>query len=161
MAKTGKTILLVIAGLVICVAIVSVGTAVWFFASALDTVSADSGTATRSFADIRARFQGIDPILRLTDSGPVVTRKPPEASAAGGLRTVHLAAWDPGNEKMATVTLPFWLLRFKTGEINISAESAAPGVRLSTTVRELEQYGPAIWIDHQDQDGSRVLIWTE
>jgi hypothetical protein len=161
MTKTGRTVLLVVVGLVVCVAIVGVGTAVWFFASALQTVSADEGSASRSFSDIRARFEGSDPILKVTDSGPVITRKPPQASTAGGLKNVQLIAWNPGDEQLATVTLPFWLLRFKSGPITLSAESAVPDVRLSMTVEELERYGPAVWVDHEDGDGSRVLIWTE
>ena len=161
MTKTGKTILLVVVGLIVCVAIVGAGTAVWFFTSALETVAADEGRATQSFADVRARFNGSGPILRMTDREPVVTRKPPEASAAPDLKNVHLIAWDSGDEKLATVTLPFWMLRLTERPINISGETAVPGVRLSVTVQELERYGPAIWIDHADQDGSRVLIWTE
>lgn len=161
MTKTGKTILLVIVGLVVCVAIVGIGTAVWFFTSALETVQADEGRATRSFADVRARFDGSAPILNMNDDRPVVTRKPPEASTVRDLKNVHLISWDSGDEKLATVTLPFWMMRLSEGPINISGETAVPGVRLSMTVEELERYGPAIWIDHQERDGSRVLIWTD
>ena len=161
MTKTGKTVLLVVGGLIICVGIVGVATAVWFFTSAFQSVSADEGRATRSFADVRARFNGSVPLLEMTDRGPVVTRKTPDAIPGRDLKNVHLIAWDPGDEQLATVTLPFWVLRLKDGPINISAESAVPDVRHSMTVEELERYGPAIIIDHTEQDGSRVLIWTE
>src|SRR5688572_7431738 len=161
MTKTGKTVLLVVAGLIICIGIVGVAATVWFFTSAFESVAADEGRATRSFADVRARFNGSVPVLDMTDRGPVVTRKAPEAIPGRDLNNVHLIAWDPRDEQLTTVTLPFWMLRLKEGPINVSAESAVPDVRLSMTVEELERYGPAILIDHREQDGSRVLIWTE
>ena len=161
MTKTGKTILLVVVGLVVCFAIVAAGGVVWFLTSALETTAADKGTATQSFADIRARFEGNDPILKMTAGGPLLTRQPPSTSAPHPVKAVRLVAWDPDEQKLSTVTLPFWMLRFTDGPINVSAESSVPDVRLSMTVEELERYGPAVWIDHEDLDGSRVLIWSE
>ena len=161
MTKTGKSILLVVLALIVFVVVMVVSAGVWFFTSALQTVAADQTRATQSFADVRGRFDGSDPVLRMTDSGTVVTRQPPDTRPGRELQKVSLIAWDPDEERLATVTLPFWLLRMKDGPINLSARSAVPNVRVSLTVTELERYGPALLLDHTDGDGARVLVWTE
>jgi hypothetical protein len=134
---------------------------VWFFTTALDTVPADQAEATRSFGDARARFGESLPLLEMSERGPVLKRQPPAPVAGPDLKNIQVIAWDPGDEKLVRVTLPFWLMRMTDGPINVSAESAVPGVRLSMTVDELERYGPALLIDHSEEDGSRILIWTE
>jgi hypothetical protein len=161
MTKTGKTVLLVVLGLIVCVGMVGVVGAVWFFTSVLETVTADEAEAGRSFTDVRARFGESLPLLEMGDRGPVLKRKPPEAPAGHNLKNIQVIAWDPGDEELVRVTLPFWLMRLSDGPINVSAESAVPGVRLSMTVEELERFGPALLIDHMEEDGSRILIWTE
>jgi hypothetical protein len=161
--KKTKTVLLVVVGLIICVGIVGVGAAVWFFTSAFETVAADETRATRSFEEVRARFGGAGPVLRMTDDGPVVAREPPQVRPARDLQSVHLLAWNPQDERLATFTLPFWLMRMKEGPIDISAESAgwSRSAKMSMTVEELERYGPALLIDHADEDDGRILVWTE
>jgi hypothetical protein len=37
----------------------------------------------------------------------------------------------------------------------------ATGGRLSLTLEDIQRYGPALFSDHRDEDGSRVLVWTE
>ena len=162
MTKTGKTILLVVVGLAGLVGITIVGVGVWFFTSVLQTVAADEARATQSFADVRARFAGAEPVLRMTERGPELNRQPPETAPERDVQRVSLIAWDPDDEQLATVTLPFWLLRLKKdGEINLSSSSTVPNVRVAFKVSEVERYGPALLMDFTSGDGSRVLIWTE
>jgi hypothetical protein len=57
------------------------------------------------------------------------------------------------------LTLPFWLLRLRDSGVDVSI--AADGTRLTMTMDEVERYGPALVLDHLEEDGSRVLVWTE
>jgi hypothetical protein len=72
-----------------------------------------------------------------------------------------MLAWKPGNAELVNVRLPFSLLRLRSGPIDIGASSYSPNARFSMTVRDVERYGPALWVDHMEEDGARVLVWTE
>ena len=99
--------------------------------------------------------------MLMKEERPVLVREPPNAPRAQALQRLHMIGWDPDREVLAHVTLPFWLVRMKPGNINLSASSAVPNVRVSLTVEELERYGPALVLDHTGDDGAHVLIWTE
>lgn len=161
MTKTTKTVLLTLAGIVVCTAILVVGVGVWFFSSAIETLQADGPAAAQSFADVRARFAGSDPVLAMSDSGPRFTRQPPAAGPEREVENLRLIAWDPEEGQIASVTIPFWLVKLRDGPFSISASTVLPNVRLSIRASELEQYGPALLMDQSGEDGSRVLIWTE
>jgi hypothetical protein len=161
MTKTGKTILMAVVALIFLVGMTVVGFGVWFFTSALETVAVDEAGATQSFDDVRGRFAGRESVLRMTERGPVIARQPPSAGTRSDLQRVRLMAWDADDRRLASVNLPFWLVRLQPGPLNVSGTSAVPNVRLSITVDDLERYGPAVLIDHTEEDGSRILIWTE
>jgi hypothetical protein len=160
MTKTAKTVLLAIVALVAMCGIVVVGLAIWFFTSALESVPADEAQATRSFAEVRAKFANRTPLFELTDHGPVLADETGAKTAAGQIESVRVIAWNADEQKLATVSLPFWMLRMTDGPINVSASSPA-STRLTVTADELERYGPTLLIDAEEEDGSRVLIWTE
>jgi hypothetical protein len=161
MTKTTRNVLLLIVGLVVFCAIAIVGFGVWFFTSALEQTPADVARATESFAEVRGRFQNGEPLLSMTPQGPVFVRQPPATPPARDLESLRLIAWDPEEGQLARVTIPFWLVRLKEGPFSISASTILPNVRVSMTADELERYGPSLLLDQQDEDGSRVLIWSE
>ncbi len=161
MTKTTKTVLLVLTGVVVCTAILVAGVGVWFFTSAVESVAVDGSEAARSFADVRARFAGSEPVLVMADSRPQFTRQPPATPPARELESLRLMAWDPDERQLANVTIPFWLVKLRDGPFSISASTFLPNVRVSIRAAELERYGPALLMDQSDQDGARVLIWTE
>src|SRR5918993_5702722 len=141
MTKTGKTVLLAVVALVTMCGIVVVGLAIWFFTSALESVPADEAQAARSFAEVRAKFGNRTPLLEVTDRGPVLVDKTGDRTAAGDIESVRVIAWNADEQKLATVSLPFWILRVTDGPINVSASSAT-STRLTVTADELERYGP-------------------
>lgn len=159
--ETARTLMIVV-GAVILVIIVCIGAAVWFFTSSINVAKADPATAQQSFAEIRERFSGITPVLELRDDEPVVTRRPPGDTTGARLALLRVIVWDGGDERLARVDLPFWLLRLKSGPIMFSERhSGRRERRLNLTVEELEQYGPTLVLDHQGRDGEQIIIWTE
>lgn len=160
MQKTTKTVLLVLTGVVLLVGVTAVGLGVWFFTSAIESAPADAAQATASFSEVRARFPVGDPVLEMTDAGPRWNRQPPTGPVRS-LETLRLIAWDPDDGELARVTIPFWLVQMRDGPFSLSASTFLPNVRLSVRAADLERYGPAVLMDHQAEDGARVLIWTE
>ena len=159
MARKRSTILMVIIGIVVCIVIVGAGTLTWFYLSVFDSVDADEAVATRSLDEARARFKGQQPILELRDDKVALLRKAPEVGSTRDLQNVRVLTWNAGEGTLTTLTLPFWLLRLRDSGVDVSI--AADGTRLTMTMDEVERYGPALVLDHLEEDGSRVLVWTE
>ncbi len=61
-----------------------------------------------------------------------------------------------------TFSLPFWLLRMKSGPIRISAYQQGWDDRgVSFRVEDIEKHGPGIIVDVTEPNQGRVLIWAQ
>ena len=158
--KKAKPVVIVIAGLVVCAIVLLVAAGAWFFTSALERSHLDAAAADLSFEEVRQQFGGQEPVMLMEANGPVLARQPPSESPARDLQRLHMMGWDRDRQVLAHVTLPFWLVRMKPGNINLSA-SGSQNVRVSLTAEDLERYGPTLVLDHTAEDGAHVLIWTE
>ena len=70
-----------------------------------------------------------------------------------------MLAWDPGERALADVTLPMWLLRLKSGPIQLGGYVTGMddhGVRL--TADEIARMGPGVILDLTTPTGERVLL---
>jgi len=60
------------------------------------------------------------------------------------------------------VEIPFWILRLKTRGTLVDVGSGNIDLqKLRLTVDDLERFGPTLIVDHQDMNGSRVLLWSQ
>lgn len=158
--ETARTLMFVV-GVLILLAVLGLGSAVWLFTQSFDVSTADEASATQRFEEIRERFVGITPVLEIRDHDPVITRRPPEQETGTRLTTMRIVHWDADDDSFTRLDLPFWLLRLKSGPIEIvSNRTPMSDQGLGITVEELERYGPTLILDHEER-GSRVLIWTE
>ena len=159
--ETFRTLTIVI-GLVILLAVLGLGSAAWLFTRSVELGKADEASATRAFDHVRARFPGVTPVLEVRGEEAILTRKPPHAPPGPRLTTLHVLHWDPDDESFAQIDLPFWLIRLKSGPIEVAAnQDVVNGGDLGLTVEELERFGPTLVMDHAGRDGDRLLIWTE
>jgi hypothetical protein len=158
--ETARTLTIAL-GLLILLAILGLGSAAWLFSRTVDVATADEASATDQFDRIRARFAGTAPVLQVRDGEPVLARVPPDRGSRK-LETLRLMHWDPDDDSFARIEVPFWLLRLKSGPIEIvsDASSLSDG-RLGITVEDLERFGPTLVVDHEGERGDRLLIWTE
>jgi hypothetical protein len=159
--ETFRTILIVV-GVLVLLAIVGLGSAAWLFMRGFETSQADAASATETFDDVRNRFAGTSPVLVIEDDRPTVARKPPAQSNGVRLTALRILVWDPEDERVARIELPFWLLRLKSGPIEIAADRDwMEETELGLTIEELERYGSTLVLDHQARDGARLIVWTE
>jgi hypothetical protein len=156
------TIIMIVVGVVICVTVVGLGAGAWFFASAFDSTSSDEATAGRAFDDVTRRLGTSDPIIDIQNDRAIITRQPPEA-AASELQRLQILTWNPDEDRLTRVTLPWWLLRLKSGSFDLNSEAGSGfhSTRITITPDEIERYGPALLVSHTEPDGQRVLVWTE
>ena len=72
-----------------------------------------------------------------------------------------MLGWDCNDEELVRVTIPFWMIRMKPGDINVSSGDGNRSVRLSLSADDLEGYGPTLLLDHTDEEGYHLVLWTE
>jgi len=136
-----------------------VGAGVYIVAKQVDVETASPASAEREFDEARARFAGQSPLISLDDRGrPNVIEAEPEVEGTNErINSLHVLAWDPEEDKIARVRIPFWLIRMK-GTVSFGEFSWD---RESLSVDDIERHGPGLIIDHTDRDGTRVLVWAE
>jgi len=129
----------------------------------LELQTTDHATATAEFERVRAQFPDRMPLLEVTEDGQTrYVDANRVVAGAGTVDALHLLAWDPDEGQLARISLPFWLLRLKSGPIEFGAYASGVddnGVNLSP--EEIEKYGPGILLDHKTSSGERVLFWAQ
>lgn len=147
----------------VVIAIAGITFSVMFFRQSMTVTAMNANNATAQFDAVRARFPGQQPLLRMVDGRPeyIADRTTAAGAVTAPLTTLHMMAWDDDEEQLVTFAIPFWLLRLKSGPIQLSAFSQGWDDRgVSFRIADLEQAGPGIVMDFSERDG-RVLIWAE
>jgi uncharacterized membrane protein len=158
---------IVIIGLCIIGIIAMAAAGIYFVTQQVQITEASPASAERLFDEGRSRFKGAQPLIELDSDGEIVQSHLTEARRArpasdASLEALHILAWDADDEKVVQLEIPFWLLRMKSGPLDVFSETA--GLRradLRLTVRDLEELGPSLLIDHRGRRGDRVLVWTQ
>jgi hypothetical protein len=162
MKRSHATILMAVIGVLVFFGIVGLSLGAWLFASAFDRDTADRQTATASFDEVRRRFAAVEPVFSITgDERAEIRRDPPSARPGQRLERLQVLAWDPDDQGLARVTLPFWLLRLKSGPLDVSGKVMINHQHVDVTVEQIERYGPTLLVDHEGRGGDRLLVWTE
>jgi hypothetical protein len=141
------------------------GLGFFFFSQHFETEAASPTTAAREVAEVKARFGDAKPLIELDSGGRFVRSNVAERAAAKAERTpenLHILAFDPDDERVVRLTIPFWLLRFKSRGAQIDFNGRKMNLEdLKLSVEDLERYGPALIIDHAGDDGEHVLVWSQ
>jgi hypothetical protein len=117
----------------------------------------------KQFDDVRAKYPGQQPLLQMIEGRPQYA---PERADRGPdrtpLNTLHVLAYDRDEGKVVTFSLPFWLLRMKSGPIRISAyQQGWNDNGVAFRVEDIERHGPGIIVDVTERPKGRVLVWTD
>lgn len=153
-----------VAFILVCIVIGLAVVATSVFRENVDVKTTDAAAATTAFDDIRRRFGERPPLLEIRDGRPHrVSTAQRGASSTVALERMMILAWDPDDNHLARVTLPFWLLRMKATPINFGSYAADidDGEMPDLRVEDLEAHGPGIVLEHASPAGQRVLVWLE
>ncbi len=71
-----------------------------------------------------------------------------------------MLAWDDEDDRVISVRLPFWLLRYGD-DIDINLNEQERFDRLELTVDDRDHHGPELVLDHHEPGVARLLVWTE
>jgi hypothetical protein len=151
-------------GLGLVVLVVLAGAGVYFVMQHISTERSTGVDAIRAFDAVRAAFPGSKPLYELdSDEHPTMTR-PFSEMPTSAVKPQHLRvlAWDPDDERLVKIALPFWILRLQQAKMAVGAEEHGFDLeRLELDGQELERIGPALVFDFRARDGTRVLLWTQ
>jgi len=165
MAVSRKTWIWIIVGVVgfgvVCM-IALAGFGLYFVANHVQARHATTAEAFRAFDEARAKFKDEKPIFDMDN-----VEHPRQVRAWSAIPTsqtpakdVWVLAWDPDRERLARVSIPFWVLRLGKRKIDISA-GRFNFDRLELDVNELQRVGAVLLFDFRTPGGERVLIWTQ
>src|SRR6185436_4795822 len=120
--------------------------------------------AIRAFDDVKARFPVPRPLYELDSSEQPRAVRPLTELPSSAIRPdqLWLLAWDPDEERLVKVSLPFWMLSVGHHKIDLAGHGHDFDLdQLNLDPRELERIGPNLLFDYRDHDGARVLLWTQ
>ncbi len=160
--KTWVWVVIAIVALGILGVIAMAAAGLWFVKSHVDIRPTTTAAATIDFQTIRERFANQPPLIELDDRGNFVHANLDRPAGSERPQTLNIMAFDPKNDRVIRMEIPFWLLRLKmrgtpidVGNNNIDL------AKLRLTVEDLERFGPTLVLDHRHSDGARVLVWSQ
>jgi hypothetical protein len=164
--KKKRTWLWVLLGVFFVLVVMAIGgvvAGVAFFRQNMSVTGMSVGNAEKEFEAIRAKFAGQQPLIQFVDGRPqYVADRATQPTSTVPLKTMYVLAWDDEDEQLVRFSLPFWLLRMKSGPIRLSSYSKGWDDRgVSFRIEDLERHGPGLLLDVQEQREGRVIIWAE
>lgn len=164
--KKKRTWLWIVLGVLVVFVVVAIGGIIFsvaFLRQNMSVTGMSAGNADKEFEAIRTKFAGRPPLVQMIDGQPqYVGDRATHAPSTEPLKAMHVMAWDDEEEKLVTFSLPFWLLRMKSGPIRLSAYSRGWDDRgVSFRVEDIERNGPGLLLDVREEREGRVIIWAE
>lgn len=118
--------------------------------------------AERRIASIRAGIPSKVPLVEIDDEGRLVRMASTSEATGRPIARLRALAWRAADRRLVSVDSPFWFVKLKGPAATFVLEDTGMNLeRLGLTPAMLEQFGPAVIIDHTSHDGSRLLIWTQ
>ena len=157
----------IVLGMVFVFVVLAIGGIIFvaaFVRQNMTVAEMNATSADDEFNKVLARFAGQQPLIQMIDGRPqyMADRTGEAVSSPAPLTTMHVMAWDDGEGRLMTFSLPFWLLRMKSGPIRLSAYSEGwDDHGVSFNIEDLEKHGPGLLLDVNQRREGRVIIWTE
>ena len=149
-------------GILCMIAMAAAG--IYYFTQNIEARKATPAVAASEFDAVRERFRGQKPLIELDERGRFL-RANTDRPTNRDIKTpdqLNVLAFDPDDERIVKVSIPFWLLRFKKHGATVDFNGGRLDLEdLKLTVEDLERFGPTLILDHQSTRGERVLVWSQ
>lgn len=106
------------------------------------------------------------PYIEMAENGEVIVHHEQEAAHPDGFKQLIVLLWSPGDDQVLRVEYPRWFVWMKTSSfVNLGTMIAAirkdwDNFDLSISYKDLHRRGAGLLLDHQAEDGARILLWT-
>jgi hypothetical protein len=165
MAGKVKTWVWVVLGVVVCgilLVIAMAAAGLWFVKSHVNIQATTVAAASEDFQAVRQRFAAQVPLIELDDRGRFLHANTDRPNGAKAPETLNVMAFDPHDERVVRMELPFWMLRLRMGGTSFGVGRGNFDLKqMRITVEDLERFGPILILDHKDSEGARVLVWSQ
>ena len=155
----------VLIGIAIVAVFLGIGAIIAVTAYFSDKVVVSSSTpseADEEFERVRQRFKGQAPLVEMRQGVALRSNPRPPVAGAPQLTTLHILAWDAEDEKLASVTVPWWVIRLKSGPIRFSTYTAGlDDETVKLTPEDIERSGPGLILEAIGHRNERVLLWAD
>jgi hypothetical protein len=161
--KTWIWILVCLFGVCVLCVVAMAGAGFYFFSQHFDTKVVSRERAGSEFEHVKAQFTGQKALIELDERGRFLRTNADRAAQPNARRPdqLYVLAFDPDDERIVKVTIPFWLLRFKPRATVDFNGGRLELEDLKLTVEDLERFGPTLIVDHKTARGERVLVWSQ
>jgi hypothetical protein len=135
---------------------------------------ADIAHASAAFAEVRARFPGLEPAFEIREARLVVMREPAAAPSPTLPAVAHMLVWQPRERLLSRVTLPLWISTVATEPLPLEAlagvanqgvgalmDAKRRGHELNIRLSDLKRYGRTLLLDGVTADGQHVMMWND
>lgn len=127
----------------------------------IEVEHAPPNQALRRFTEVRDRFTGSDPILRVDAEGRLLRHNPPEQETDPP-KYLRVLTYRASEQRLVHANIAFWFLNVKGPAVQFALRGTGLDLnRLGITPSDLKRYGPCLVLDEAHADGSRLLVWTE
>jgi len=136
---------------------------VYFVASHVATSQTTSAAAHQALDTAREPFKNQKPLYEIDNRERLnVTRRLEDLPS--GQKTpeqLWILAWDPEDQRLVKLSLPFWVLKLGRQKIDVMDGSGLDLERLQLDVNQLQRVGSMLVLDYQAPTGQRVIVWTQ
>jgi hypothetical protein len=164
MATPVRRWLPIVAGIVVLVGMVVVGVLVaslfWLREQATVRKEVAPAEVAAAFDEATRRFPDPRPAIGFDDDRrPRILDYASSRRNPGTITSLQAVAFEPRDRALARITLPFWLLRMKSGPIRFGEYVSGLEDRgVALTADDIENFGPGVLLDYSDAGGRRVLL---
>lgn len=139
------------------------GAGVYFISRHISTERSTAADAIRAFDAVKTKFGEQRPLYELDNQERPTMPRPFSEIPTSPARPEHLwlLAWDPDEERLIRISLPFWILKMHKAKLDVGAGEGFDLEHLRLDGEELARIGPALVFDYRERDGARVLLWTQ
>jgi hypothetical protein len=129
----------------------------------IQTQPANAEDAEAEFTRARARFAGQAPLIAGIDDDGQVRLNKRTSGQAQPIEALQVLAYEPDERHLLRFRVPFWLLRLapESGRISLGDDAPRELRDLKITVKDFEDFGHGLILDHSAPNGDRVLVWAE
>src|SRR5829696_5261858 len=157
MAGKVKTWVWVVIGIVtlgILGVIAMAAAGLWFVKSHVDIRTITTNAATTEFETVRQRFTGQRPLVELDERGNFLHANTDRPAGTVSPKTLNIMAFEPRDERVVRMDLPFWMLRLKMRGARFDVAGGNVDLaKLRLTIEDLERFGPTLILDQKDGEG--------
>jgi hypothetical protein len=152
------------AGTGVVVLVAAAGAGVYYVTRHVQSEHASSADALRAFDAVKASFGESRPLYELDRADQPRPTRPLHTvpSSAVPPTELRVLVWDPENQRVVKLSLPFWMLRFGRQKFSLpQGHGAVELEHLDLDLQQLERIGPSLVFDYRHSEGARVLLWTQ